>query len=201
MNMKFLLPLISVSILLIGRVSDSNAQMEIAVFSKMVDVQEIATSEEQADKRYPALENLVRALRSYQGMAGKKEFTIFVPNNEAFKKVPKGTLDYFTKSENKHALEELVSFHALEQKLSRKDILSRIEAGNGKAILKTISGFKLTATADKEGNILLANEVGKQIAITAYNYHKGNGLVHVVSSVIIPYDHGLAEEEMVQALK
>ena len=172
------------------------AQSEIAIFSHMVEAQEVVDSTDAAaEKRLASIENLVRAVRSFKGLEDGKPFTMFVPNNEAFKKVPGGTLAYFTNSDNKKALDELVSFHLVPEKISKSDLLERIKLGGGKAVLKTMSGFKLIATADEKGNITLKNDFDKDIHITAYNWSKGNGLLHVVDSVIIPFDHGMFERE------
>ena len=176
--------------------NEANAQSEIAVFSHMVDAQEtLDSSQMAAEKRIASIESLVRAVRQFKGLEDGKPFTFFVPNNMAFKKVPENTLGYFTNSDNKKALDELVSFHLVAEKLSHTDILERIKLGGGKAIIKTMSGFKLIATADEKGDVTLRNESEKDIHITAYNWSKGNGLLHVVDSVIIPFDHGMAEHE------
>lgn len=187
-------------ILLLGAVgilpSRAIAQSEIAVFSHMVEAQEeIDSSQIMTEKRLASIERLVRAVRQFKGLKGDKPFTLFVPNNAAFKKVPEGTLAYFTNSDNKKALDELVSFHLLAEKITHEDMLLRIKAGGGKAIFKTMSGFKLSATADPKGNVTLTNESAKDIHITAYNWSKGSGLLHMVDSVIIPFDHGMAERE------
>gem|GEM_PF-5193102 len=172
------------------------AQSEIAIFSNMVDSQEAVDPKEITERRVASIEKLVHALRQYKGMQGGKAYTLFVPNNEAFKKVPDGTLSYFTNTENKNALDELVSFHLLAEKLSKSDLLARIKtAPGGRLSLRTVSGFYLKFTADAKENIIITNESNKEIHIMAYNWSKNNGLIHVVNSVISPFDHGMAERE------
>jgi uncharacterized surface protein with fasciclin (FAS1) repeats len=162
----------------------------------MVYAQEAVDPQELHERRMASIEKLVHALRQYKGMEGGKSFTLFVPNNEAFKKVPDGTLSYFTNTENKSALDELVTFHLIPEKLSKADLLARIKAApSGKLSLKTVSGFYLRFTVDTKENITITNESGKEIHIMAYNWSKGNGLLHVVDSVISPFDHGMAERE------
>jgi uncharacterized surface protein with fasciclin (FAS1) repeats len=173
----------------------AKAQSEIAIFSNMVESQEAVDPTELKEKRLASIEKLVRAVRAYKGMEEGKPFTLFVPNNEAFKKVPNGTLSYFTNPENKNALDELVTFHLIPEKLSKADILERIKLGGGKAILRTVSGYTLLCTVDDKENIIITNEAQKVIHIMAYNWSKGNGLLHVVDSVITPFDHGMVEKE------
>ena len=179
--------------------STASAQQEIALFSKMTVAEDSDPADEQ-EKSYPSLDNIVRTLRGFKGLEGDKSFTMFVPNNEAFKKLPKGTLQYFIQDENKKAMEELISFHVVEEKLTIGDIESKIKKGGGKAILKSLSGFKILAYFGPDKKVILENEAGKKINITAYNYKKGNGIIHVVDSVVIPYDHGMLEEAEEQGL-
>ena len=176
-------------------VADAMAQSEIAIFSHMVDSQEAVDPKELQERRLASIEKLVHALRQFKGLEGGKGYTLFVPNNEAFKKVPDNLLGYFTNTENKNALDELISFHLITEKLGKDDILQRIKQGGGKALLKTTSGYYLKFTADAKQNITITNEFNKEIHITAYNWAKGNGLIHVVDSVISPFDHGMAERE------
>jgi uncharacterized surface protein with fasciclin (FAS1) repeats len=175
------------------------AQQEIALFSKMTVAEDGDPAEEQ-EKSYPSLDNIVRTLRGFKGLEGEKAFTMFVPNNEAFKKLPKGTLQYFVQDENKKAMEELISFHVVEEKLTIGDIESKIKNAGGKTIIKSLSGFKIRAYFGPDKKVVLENEAGKKINITAYNYKKGNGIIHVVDSVVIPYDHGMLEEAEEQGL-
>jgi uncharacterized surface protein with fasciclin (FAS1) repeats len=148
------------------------------------------------EKRIASVEKLVKAVRSFKGLEDGKPFTLFVPNNEAFKRVPEGTLSYFTNVDNKKALDELVSFHLVPEKLSKSDILERMKAGaTNKLIIKTLSGYSLTITADEKGTLTIINESQKVIHIMAYNLSKGTGLIHIVDSVITPFDHGMAERE------
>lgn len=179
----------------------AHAQADIAVFSKMMDADDAVDPNEPQDKNYPSLENIVRGLRTFPGLDGDKPFTMFVPNNEAFKKLPANTIQYFTNSDNKKALDELVSFHVIAGKVSYGEIKDAIKKNNGRALFKTISGYKLFAKLNDKGDVLIENEAGKEIKIMAYNFHKGNGLIHVVDSVIIPYDAGLIEEELKQVNK
>jgi uncharacterized surface protein with fasciclin (FAS1) repeats len=171
------------------------AQSEIAIFSNMVEAQEAVDPQEIKEKRLESIEKLVRAVRTFKCLEDGKPFTLFVPNNEAFKKVPEGTLAYFTNTENKNALDELVTFHLIPIKITKADMLERIKLGGGKTIIKTISGYGLVFTTDEKENITLTNEFQKQIHITAYNLSKGDGLLHIVDSVISPFDHGMAERE------
>ena len=176
-----------------------HAQTDIAIFSKVVDAQEeIDITAKQENDNSANVETLVRGLRGYPGLEGKKNYTIFVPNNESFKKLPKNTIAYFTNIENKRALEELVSFHVIDGKYAKSDLLKLVEQGGGRNYLKTVSGFKIYLKKIGE-NLVLENEAGKTVNVMAFNYKKGNGVIHIVDSVVIPFDAGLMEDDIEQA--
>jgi uncharacterized surface protein with fasciclin (FAS1) repeats len=112
-------------------------------------------------------------------------FTVFAPTNEAFAKLPSGTVDNLLKPENKDMLTKVLTYHVVAGKLSTGDIMKLIKAGNGKAELKTVSGGSLWAMAH-DGKIVLHDEKGGMSTITIANVFQSNGVIQVVDSVLLP---------------
>lgn len=112
-------------------------------------------------------------------------FTVFAPTNEAFAKLPAGTVDTLLKPENKDMLTKVLTYHVVLGRLSAADIQKMIKAGNGKAELKTVSGGTLWAMSDG-GRIMLKDEKGGTAAITIPNVYQSNGVIQVVDSVLLP---------------
>lgn len=112
-------------------------------------------------------------------------FTVFAPTNEAFAKLPAGTVDNLLKPENKDMLAKILTYHVVAGKLSTGDIMKLIKAGNGKAELKTVSGGSLWAMAH-DGKIVLHDEKGGMSTITIANVFQSNGVIQVVDTVLIP---------------
>jgi len=112
-------------------------------------------------------------------------FTVFAPTNEAFAKLPAGTVDNLLKPENKDMLTKVLTYHVVAGKLSTGDIMKLIKAGNGKAELKTVSGSSLWAMAH-DGKIVLHDEKGGMSTITIANVFQSNGVIQVVDSVLLP---------------
>ena len=112
-------------------------------------------------------------------------FTVFAPTNEAFAKLPMGTVDNLLKPENKDMLTKVLTYHVVAGKLSTGDIMKMIKAGNGKAELKTVSGGMLWAM-EKDGKIVLQDEKGGMSTITIANVYQSNGVIQVVDSVVLP---------------
>ena len=112
-------------------------------------------------------------------------FTVFAPTNEAFAKLPAGTVDSLLKPENKEMLTKVLTYHVVAGKLSVSDIQKMIKAGNGKAELKTVSGGTLTAM-EHGGKIVLHDEKGDMSTITISNVFQSNGVIQVVDTVLLP---------------
>jgi uncharacterized surface protein with fasciclin (FAS1) repeats len=112
-------------------------------------------------------------------------FTVFAPTNEAFAKLPSGTVDMLLKPENKGTLTKVLTYHVVSGKLSTEDIQKMIKAGHGKAELKTVSGGTLWAMSDG-GHIMLKDEKGGMATLTISNVYQSNGVIQVVDSVLMP---------------
>ena len=112
-------------------------------------------------------------------------FTVFAPTNEAFNKLPAGTVDTLLKPENKEMLTKVLTYHVLAGKFDSNAIAKKIKAGKGKAAFKTVSGGTLIAWMD--GNTLvLTDEKGGQSRVTIANVYQSNGVIHVVDTVLLP---------------
>ena len=127
----------------------------------------------------------VKAAGLVETLQGAGPFTVFAPTNMAFGKLPAGTVDTLLKPENKDALTKVLTYHVVAGRLSSADIKKQIKAGNGKAMLKTVSGGTLRAMM--EGNmIVLKDEKGGTSRITQANVFQSNGVIHVVDAVVLP---------------
>jgi uncharacterized surface protein with fasciclin (FAS1) repeats len=134
---------------------------------------------------YTTLVAAVKAAGLVDTLEGSGPFTVFAPTNEAFAKLPAGTVDNLLKPENKDMLTKVLTYHVVSGRLSTQDIKKMIKAGHGKAELKTVSGGTLWAM-DEGGNIVLRDEKGGTATITVPNVYQSNGVIQVVDSVLLP---------------
>jgi len=112
-------------------------------------------------------------------------FTVFAPTNEAFDKLPAGTVDNLVKPENKATLTKILTYHVVAGRLSSADLWAQVKAGNGKADLKTVEGGTLTVMAKGE-KLYLVDEKGGMSWITIADVNQSNGVIHVVNTVLMP---------------
>ena len=131
---------------------------------------------------------LVTALKAADLVAtleGTGPFTVFAPTNEAFDKLPAGTLDTLLKPENKKKLAAILTYHVLPGKVTAKELVEMIKAGDGKAKLKTVNGEVLTAS--KVGDfVVLTDAKGGNATVTVADVMQSNGVIHVIGAVLMP---------------
>jgi len=117
---------------------------------------------------------------------GSSPITVFAPTNKAFEKLPAGKLDSLLQPAHKNELESLIKYHCVAGMVSSKDIAKQIKAGNGQATLTTLSGSILTARINENRNIVLTDENGGQSVISQFDIKQNNGILHIVTAVLIP---------------
>jgi uncharacterized surface protein with fasciclin (FAS1) repeats len=127
----------------------------------------------------------VKAAGLVETLEGPGPFTVFAPTNEAFSKLPTGTVDTLLKPENKDQLTKVLTYHVVAGKMNAADLMKEIKAGGGKASLKTVNGEMLTASMQGK-HIVLTDAKGGTAMVTTANVYQSNGVVHVIDAVLLP---------------
>jgi uncharacterized surface protein with fasciclin (FAS1) repeats len=110
-------------------------------------------------KDHTTLVAAVKAAGLVETLESAGPFTVFAPTNEAFNKLPAGTVDMLVKPENKATLTKILTYHVVAGRISGADLMAKIKAGGGKAELTTVQGGTLTAMMDGK-KIYLVDEKG-----------------------------------------
>ncbi len=136
-------------------------------------------------KDHTTLVAAVKAAGLVETLESAGPFTVFAPTNEAFDKLPKGTVESLVKPENKQMLTSILTYHVVAGKLDSKALASKIKEGNGTAELTTVAGGKLWVMMD--GNkIVIKDEKGGMSWVTIKDVYQSNGVIHVVNTVLMP---------------
>ena len=112
-------------------------------------------------------------------------FTVFAPTNDAFNKLPEGTVQTLLKPENKGKLASILTYHVIAGNFDANAVVKAIKDGNGMAKLTTVQGGTITATI-KDGNVMLKDENGNWSKVTATDLKGSNGVIHVIDTVVLP---------------
>jgi len=155
--------------------------LSITVFGQGKDVVDIAIG----SKDHSTLVAAVKAADLVATLKSAGPFTVFAPTNAAFDKLPEGTVANLLKPENKAQLAKILTYHVVSGNLDAAAVMDAIKNGNGKAVLTTVSGGKLTASLDT-GKVRLTDESGNSALVTVADLKGTNGVVHVIDGVLLP---------------
>jgi len=180
---KFLLPLFAVAAMAFSTsaFAQKNPMVGGAAMYPTKDIVDNAVN----SKDHTTLVAAVKAAGLVETLKSAGPFTVFAPTNEAFDKLPAGTVETLVKPENKEMLTKILTYHVVAGKMDAKSIGMAIRAGNGKAELTTVAGGKLWASM-KGGKLILTDEKGGMSTVTIANVMQKNGVIHVIDTVLMP---------------
>jgi len=118
-------------------------------------------------------------------LAGPGPYTVIVPDDAAFAKLPQGEFDNWLKPESRAELTRVMTYHILPGTVLAADIGKAIDQGKGKAVLATMGGGTLTATRDGD-KIVLTDGAGNKATMANADETLANGVVHHVDGVLMP---------------
>ncbi len=127
-----------------------------------------------ADGRFKTLVAAVQAAGLVETLKGEGPFTVFAPTDDAFAKLPAGTLDDLLKPENKQKLTDILLYHVVSGKVMAADVVNLTSA-------PTVLGKDIKITV-KDGKVFLNDTI--QVIIT--DIETSNGVIHVIDAVLLP---------------
>jgi len=163
--------------------------MFIAIFTiasaSFVSAQKTVVDIAVGSKVHTTLVAAVQAADLVATLQSAGPFTVFAPVNDAFNKLPAGTVEYLLKPENKATLAKILTYHVIAGNIDAAAVIKAIKDGNGTAVLTTVSGGKLTA-AIVDGKVILTDENGGTATVVATDLKAENGMIHVIDAVVLP---------------
>jgi uncharacterized surface protein with fasciclin (FAS1) repeats len=127
----------------------------------------------------------VQAAGLVDTLQGEGPFTVFAPTNDAFAKLPAGTVDSLLKPENKDALIKILTCHVVGKAVMLDAMNKMIADDGGKHPVPTLGGCTLQATY--EGDMVnLTDEMGNVAKVTIADVKQSNGVIHVIDAVMLP---------------
>lgn len=106
-------------------------------------------------------------------LKGNGPFTVFAPSDDAFAKLPAGTVEELVKPENKGKLAKILKFHVVAGKVTSKDVIGK------KLSQKSLLGEELQVDGSK-------GVVINGATVTAADIECSNGIIHVIDAVMMP---------------
>lgn len=122
---------------------------------------------------FKTLAAALKAADLIETLKGKGPFTVFAPTDEAFAKLPEGTVETLLKPENKAKLAAILTYHVVAGKVEAKDAVKLKSA-------KTVNGASFTIKVSDDGVMVDKAKVVKT------DIQCSNGVIHVIDAVILP---------------
>lgn len=136
-------------------------------------------------KDHTTLVAAVKAAGLVETLQGSGPFTVFAPTNEAFNKLPQGTVDNLLKPENKSMLTSVLTYHVIPGKIDSPTLIEWIKKSGGSYMATTVQGEQLTFMYDGK-NIWLKDMKGNKAKVTIKDVMQSNGVIHVIDTVLMP---------------
>ncbi len=143
------------------------ATLPTSLPAKAGDIVDVAAG----NSAFSTLVAAVKAAGLVDTLKGEGPFTVFAPTDEAFAKLPAGTVEDLLKPENKEKLVSILTYHVVPGKILAADV----KAGE----VATVQGSKIKVTTDDGVKVDGAKVVTTDVAAS-------NGVIHVIDAVILP---------------
>ena len=137
----------------------------------------------------PNLSTLVTAVKAaglVDTLNSAGPFTVFAPTDDAFAKLPAGTVDTLVKPENMDQLTKNLTYHVVPGTYDSKRLIKEIKKAGGTLTLKTVQGEPLTLSIDSMKMVKITDAKGGSAMVTTADVYQSNGVVHVIDSVLMP---------------
>jgi len=184
MNFKKLLST-TVLAIVISLPTFANTNPENDKKKKTTNSEETIVSVAASNDNFTTLVTAVKAAGLVDVLNGDGPFTVFAPVNDAFAKLPEGTVAYLLKPENKDALTDILMYHVVAGEYKAGDVVKAIKDNKGKFSVNTVKGEKITLMMDGN-NVVIKDAKGGKSVIIMTDVDASNGVIHAIDTVIMP---------------
>ena len=182
------------AIAFLGLMSSANAQNELAQNITEKSVVENSKSVVNANtivgvaasnENFTTLVTAVKAAELVDTLNSEGPFTVFAPTNDAFSKLPAGTVESLLKPENKGVLTSVLTYHVVAGNFDAASVINAVTENGGKFTVNTVQGGEIVITV-KDGNVMLTDEKGNSSTVVMADVDASNGVIHAIDAVVMP---------------
>jgi len=127
----------------------------------------------------------VKAAGLVDTLSSKGPFTVFAPTNDAFDKLPEGTVESLLKPESKDKLTSVLTYHVVAGKYEAAAVIDAVSKNDGKFTVDTVQGGKIHLSV-KDGKVILTDANGGTATVVIADVAASNGVIHAIDSVVMP---------------
>jgi len=138
-----------------------------------------------ANDAFTTLVAAVTAAGLVETLSSVGPFTVFAPTNDAFAKLPEGTVASLLLPENKDKLTGILTYHVVAGKFEAAAVIDAIKTNNGKFTVTTVQGGTIDLSI-VDGKVMLTDAKGGMSMVVITDVAASNGVIHVLDSVVLP---------------
>jgi len=127
----------------------------------------------------------VKAADLLETLTGEGPFTVFAPTNDAFAKLPDGTVETLLKPENKMALTGILTYHVVSGKYEAAAVIEAINDNDGSFTVPTVQGNNIVLSL-VDGKVTLTDAKGGTSTVIMADVSASNGVIHALDTVVMP---------------
>ncbi len=137
------------------------------------------------NENFTTLLAAVKAADLVATLSSDGPFTVFAPTNEAFAKLPAGTVDNLLKPESKATLTGILTYHVVSGAFNAAAVIDAITANNGTFTVTTVQGETIELSL-VDGNVMLKDAKGGTSKVVMADVIASNGIIHAIDTVVMP---------------
>ncbi len=137
------------------------------------------------NENFSTLVAAVKAADLVETLNGKGPFTVFAPTNDAFAKLPDGTIATLLEPSNKATLSGILTYHVVAGSFNAAAVVDAIKANNGVFEVTTVNGGKISLSL-VNGKVTLTDSKGGTATVIMADVPASNGIIHAIDTVVMP---------------
>ena len=176
--------------------SNENAESEDATMTEEVAMEGAEMEEEAPEQQniaeiamgnenFSTLVTAVKAAGLAETLSSEGPFTVFAPTNDAFAKLPEGTVSTLVEPANKEKLTGILTYHVVSGEYMAADVIKAINDNGGSFTIPTVQGGTLTAKL-VDGKVVLTDANGATSTVVMTDVDASNGVIHAIDAVVMP---------------
>ena len=183
MKLRFAFPALLLTSAMAMAASDGSENPMVGGAAMFSDKNIVENAVNSAD--HTTLVAAVQAAGLVETLQGAGPFTVFAPTNDAFAKLPAGTVETLLKPENKETLTKILTCHVVAANAMSTDIVKMIADDGGMHKIGTVGGCEFTAAMDGDA-VKITDGQGNVTTVTIADVKQSNGVIHVIDTVLLP---------------
>ena len=138
-----------------------------------------------SNDNFSTLVAAVTAGELVEALSSEGPFTVFAPTNDAFNKLPEGTLGSLLQPENIGTLQSILTYHVVAGKFMAEDVINAINDNDGEFTVTTLQGNDLILKL-WEGSVYVKDTQGNKAKVIIADVDTSNGVIHAIDTVVLP---------------